>query len=122
MGPGQPRCGLAGEFYKKLISFIRQEEVRNPPYLYSFRMLIPFMSQVSLYCRLNQLVKGRLLAILAMQVKDRQEKIGWMEEEHKMTELLVGHSRWEEFGKGYGRGGEVGRDEQGGVGQGVVSC
>ena len=39
------------------------------------------MSQVSLYCRLNQLVKGRLLAILAMQIKDRQEKIGWMEEE-----------------------------------------
>ena len=55
---------------------LTKEEVRNPPYLYSFRRLIPFMSQVSLYCRLNKLVKGRLLAILAMQIKDRQEKIG----------------------------------------------
>ena len=71
---------------------LTQEEVRNPPYLYSLRILIPFMSQVVLYRRLNKLVKGRLLAILAMQVKDRQEKIGWMEEERKMTELLVGHS------------------------------
>ena len=55
---------------------LTKEEVRNPPYLYSLRMLIPFMSQVSLYCRLNQLVKGRLLAILAIQIKDRQKKIG----------------------------------------------
>ena len=69
-----------------------QEEVRNPPYLYSLRILIPFMSQVVLYRRLNKLVKGRLLAILAMQVKDRQKKIGWMEDDQKMTELLVGHS------------------------------
>jgi hypothetical protein len=71
---------------------LTQEEVRNPPYLYSLRILIPFMSQVVLYSRLNKLVKGRLLAIQAMQVKDRQEKIGWMEDEQKMTELLVGHS------------------------------
>ena len=82
--------GLAS--MKLSIRVLTQEEVRNPPYLYSLRILIPFMSQVVLYRRLNKLVKGRLLAILVMQVKDRQEKIGWMEEEHKMTELLVGHS------------------------------
>jgi hypothetical protein len=75
---------------------LTQEEVRNPPYLYSLRILIPFMSQVVLYRRLNKLVKGRLLAILVMLEKDRQEKIGWintqMKDEQKMAELLVGHS------------------------------
>ena len=75
---------------------LTQEEVRNPLYLYSLRILIPFMSQVVLYRRLNKLVKGRLLGILVMQEKDRQEKIGrintQMEDEQKMAELLVGHS------------------------------
>ena len=75
---------------------LTQDEVRNPPYFYSIIIIIPFMFQAILNRRLHKLVRGRLLAILDQEEKDRQDAAVWVssrrEHEEEIAMFLVGQS------------------------------
>ena len=75
---------------------LTQDEVRNPPYFYSIKIIIPFMFQAILNRRLHKLVKGCLLALLDQEEKDRQEDAVWVssrrEHEEVTSMFLVGQS------------------------------